>query len=173
MELFLCVIIIGGILLILGAISDSLDQKAAADKKRKKVIDEFGEPTLEIEGNANEPTVYIYESDEVILIGKEKVLFSDIIDFQLNNEKSYRTSTSAMGTIGRGILGATLFGGVGAVVGGTTAKKNTKTHTVKYTVYITVDDLAKPVIEYTSTNEKCVQQLMSALKIIIDRKHSV
>lgn len=173
MELFLCIILIGGVLLILGAISDSLDQKAAADKKRKKVIDEFGEPTLEIEGNADEPTVYVYESDEFLLIGKEKVPFSNILDFQLNDEKSYRTSSSTMGAIGRGILGATLFGGVGAVVGGATAKKNTKAQTVKYTVYITLNDLAHPVIEYTSTNETCVQQLMSALKIIIDRKYSV
>ncbi len=148
-------------------------EKAKADAKRKKIIDEFGDPTLAIESVASEPSVYIFETKELIIIDDQKVPFEDILDFRLNDEKSYKTSTSTMGTIGRGIVGASLFGGVGAIVGGATAGKSTKTHTDKYTVYITVDDLAHPVIEYTSTNEKCAQQLMSVLKIIIDRKQSV
>lgn len=70
-------------------------------------------------------TPYWFSLIRKIVINECVHAFSDIIDFSVNEKKSYKSSTSTGSIIGRGIVGGVLLGGVGALAGATTAKKNT------------------------------------------------
>ncbi|MDF2591987.1 MAG: hypothetical protein K0S75_1453 [Clostridia bacterium] len=68
--------------------------------------------------------------------------YEDIIDFELLEDG---TSVSK-GGIGRAVAGGLLFGGVGAIVGGATGKRNTKGICNSLKIKITVNNMSNPTV---------------------------
>lgn len=105
--------------------------------------------------------------NKVVILGKEYD-FTSIIQCQLTDNASIekgRTTITSQGTtktntgnmVGRAVVGGVLAGGAGAIIGGSTASKDTVTTSVvnqgsditrhDYTVWITVKDIANPMIQ--------------------------
>ena len=78
--------------------------------------------------------------------------------------------------LGRAALGGLLFGGVGAIVGGATAEKET-TYTIKdnpifhnYTVCINVNDLSSPEIIIKTEDLALANKILALTNAVIANK---
>ena len=159
--------------------------KALADFDTK-----FGECTMnENLGDWNEHNiksrVLIYEQSSVIIINSKKYEFSDILGYALVDDATSETITTSVGTaktstgsmIGRAVVGGVLTGGLGAVAGAATAKKNisdnatSQTTTIhKYTLYINVNSIQEPTIALKIGNSVSkAQKLAGVINVIIER----
>lgn len=108
--------------------------------------------------------------------------YSDIVDFELIEDDS----CIIKGGIGRAVVGGMLFGGVGAIVGGSTGKKKVKQTCSNLMVKITVNNMDAPV-EYikliSSTTEKNsmiyrgayqdAQEIISLLQLICSQQSEI
>lgn len=125
------------------------DKALAEDRRRRRQAEQeeydnalaefdakFGECTMnEKLGDWNEHNiksrVLIYEQSSVIIINSKKYEFSDILGYSLVDDATSETITTSVGTaktstgsmIGRAVVGGVLTGGLGAVAGAATAKK--------------------------------------------------
>jgi len=68
--------------------------------------------------------------------------FSDIMEFELLEDSNSVTK----GGLGRAVTGGLLLGGVGAIVGGATGKKKSKTIVNSLIIKITVNNINSPVV---------------------------
>lgn len=79
-------------------------------------------------------------------LGKKKnpkiYKYSDIVDFELLEDGESITK----GGLGRAVAGGVLFGGVGAVVGGITGGKKSKSICNSLKIKITINDINNPVV---------------------------
>ncbi|SJW51811.1 Uncharacterised protein [Clostridioides difficile] len=102
--------------------------------------------------------------------------YSDVIEYELleNGE------TVTKGGIGRALAGGALFGGVGAVVGGVTAKRTTKAFIDSLKIKITLNNLSNPnvyvnLIQLRTKSNSSIykmayssaQEILSILAIIV------
>ena len=110
----------------------------------------------------------VYEHNETIVINGFSYKFSQIVDFQLNDAASYKTSTSTLGAIGRAAVGGAIFGGVGAIIGASTAQKTT-VRSGEYKFLITINDFKNPCQKFSTPHEHIANQVYATLKIIVDR----
>ena len=108
--------------------------------------------------------------------------YDDIVDFELLEDGS----SIIKGGVGSSIVGAALFGGIGAVVGSATGKKKIKQTCTNLMVKITVNNMASPV-EYiklisstTSKNSmiyrgayRDAQEIISLLQLICNQRNSM
>lgn len=166
--------------------------------QKKSFIDLFGEISNELSlaektfYGHNDPkiteTVFVFESTSKLVINTKILDFSDLIAFELkSNEQiiyksSVSTSKSSASTgsmIGRAVVGGVLFGGVGAVVGGATATKNTTTInspqqanvTHNYKIHIIVNSITEPqIVIDLRKNEEAANELVAVLSVILERK---
>ncbi|UYZ34963.1 SHOCT domain-containing protein [Clostridium beijerinckii] len=80
------------------------------------------------------------------LLGKKKnpkiYNYSDIVDYELLEDGE----SIAKGGLGRAVAGGVLFGGIGAIVGGVTGGKKSKTVCTSLKIKITVNDINNPVV---------------------------
>lgn len=103
--------------------------------------------------------------------------FSDVQSFELLEDGE----TISKGGLGRAVVGGALFGGVGAVVGGVTGGKKTKSICSKLQIKITVKDINNPIvyINLISSDTKkdsfvyktlynSAQEIMSILQLMTD-----
>lgn len=118
-------------------------------------------------------SIYIFDSSKKIIINGKEYNYSDIMDFAVNNQMSYKTSNSTGSMIARGIVGGVLFGGVGALVGATTAKKNTTSDIKSYNIDIYIKSINCPIERYKPETEDATRRLVSYLKIIIDSNQNL
>ena len=103
----------------------------------------------------------------MLVMKGEEIPFSKVLGFALNDDtetivqnttqytSTTKTSTGSM--LGRAVVGGVLLGGVGALAGASTAKKETttvptigtSTSTTKhhYVLYLSLDDLSNPTRE--------------------------
>jgi ribosomal protein L37AE/L43A len=101
--------------------------------------------------------------------------YSDIVDFELLEDGESITK----GGLGRAITGGLLFGGIGAVVGGITGGKRSKSICNSLKIKITVNDMRSPVVYInllaTATKKdsftyksiyKSAQEILSTLQLI-------
>ncbi len=129
------------------------------------LLDKFGTCTVDIKlGRTNmyiESRLFVFEESQMVgLFGKEYG-FSDILGCSLVDDATSETiatstgdaKTSTGSMIGRAVVGGVLTGGLGAVAGVATAKKNIETNTTsqtrtthKYTMYVNVNSLSNPTI---------------------------
>lgn len=106
--------------------------------------------------------------------------FDDIVGFELLEDGDSITK----GGIGRAIVGGALLGGVGAIVGGVTGKKKTKSVVNSLRVKITVNDTSKPTIYVNLLNSKTktnsfiykvsytsAQEILSMLSVITENQN--
>lgn len=153
------------LLVIILCIDKSNNEKS---QRENLLIKKYGQPTYIIYGlGTNDEIVYVFEQVEILIIKQQEYSFKDILDFNIDGSDSYRVSTSTGSMLGRGIVGGLVFGGFGALVGAGTASKNVKQG--NHTICITTRSLYNPIIEYKATNNTSANELISILKIIIDR----
>ncbi|MFN1873299.1 SHOCT domain-containing protein [Clostridioides difficile] len=108
--------------------------------------------------------------------------YSDVIEYELleNGE------TVTKGGIGRALAGGALFGGVGAVVGGVTAKRTTKAFIDSLKIKITLNNLSNPnvyvnLIQLRTKSNSSIykmayssaQEILSVLAIIVKDNEAV
>ena len=164
---------------------DYVDLYGSITKEIKLVNDMY--PQYKSESNDNK--VFIFESSFKIIIQKKVLCFADIIAFELKDDEqiiyksSISTSKSSALTgsmIGRAVVGGVLLGGVGAVVGGATANKNTTTIntpqqasvTHKYKVHIIVNSISeRQIVLNLGKNEEAANEIVAVLSVILKRNN--
>lgn len=141
--------------------------------------------------NSNlENHILIFEEGSMLVMKGEEIPFSKVLGFALNDDtetivqnttqytSTTKTSTGSM--LGRAVVGGVLLGGVGALAGASTAKKETttvptvgtSTSTTKhhYVLYLSLDDLSNPTREIKlGSDTKKAQNVASIFNIIIQR----
>lgn len=165
-----------------------------------KLVEKYGNCDKTIRLNTNNPNeifeILAFSQSRHVVIGNKEFAFSDIIDCTVNDNikeretvQTYRgnsvaTSKADTGSmVGRAIVGGVLLGGAGAVIGGSTAKRNTviehgtdtsihnKVVEHDYTVAITVKDIANPIIYLNvGFNSKLKDEIVSLMKVIMSMK---
>lgn len=167
-------------------------QEAEYNTQRTKLIDRLGECVLDIDlGDYEEydinTHVMLFEASQIIRIKAQEYKFSDILGYSLVDDATSETITSSTGTaktstgsmLGRAVVGGMLTGGLGAVAGAVTAKKNisdnatSQTTTMhNYTLYINVNSLQEPTISLNLGNDVSIaQKLAGAVNVIIERNN--
>lgn len=76
--------------------------------------------------------------------------YEDIVDFELLEDGSSITK----GGLGRAVAGGLLFGGIGAIVGGVTGGKKSKTICNSLKIKITVNNMTNPTVYISLINTK-------------------
>ena len=86
-----------------------------------------------------------------------------------------KTNTGSM--VGRAIVGDIIAGPAGAVIGGSTAKKNTEfsqendTIIHDYTVIININSISNPIIRiHTGIRGKLTNEIVALMNVIISRR---
>ncbi|MBD5319614.1 MAG: hypothetical protein HDS07_01760 [Bacteroides sp.] len=171
----LSVLLILAIIIIPIGIHGNRETKKKIKAREDYLTSKYGAITKKIEDvspNIRPQFVYVFEEAKVIVIGDKEYKFDSILDFSVNGGQSYKVTTSTSSALGRGIVGGVLFGGIGALAGAGTASKKTKPNETRYLISITTKELANPMIEYRTIYETKANELISVLKIIIDRTNS-
>lgn len=138
--------------------------------------------------------------EEAIIIGTDLIIskekqcirlydtdykFEDILGCSLIDDATNKTITTSIGNtktstgsmVGRAVVGGILTGGLGAVAGATTAKKNisidsaSKTVTThQYTIYVNINSLENPtIIIRVGKDSQMAHKIVHILNIIIER----
>ena len=165
-------------------------QEAEYNTQRTKLIDRLGACVLDIDlGDYEEydinTHVMLFESSQIIRIKAQEYKFSDILGYSLVDDATSETITTSTGTaktstgsmLGRAVVGEVLTGGLGAVAGAATAKKNisdnatSQTTTMhNYTLYINVNSLQEPIISLRIGEDSVTaQRLAGVINVIIER----
>ena len=131
--------------------------------------------------------LFIFEDTKVIVVNGEAIPFSKILAYSLvDNQQTIATTTggseiktSTGSMVGRALVGGALFGGVGALAGATTAKKETEItttteHTTNhdYKIYLSINDIANPqrIIGF-GKDEEAANKASSVFNIIISQNN--
>lgn len=183
----------------------ALEEKRKAEEKRMQVesaykakfdglVSSYGSCTTDILLGSSKTDVdshmYIFEESSMLVLKGEHIPFSKVLGFALNddsetivhNETQYTstTKTSTGSMLGRAVVGGVLLGGVGALAGATTAKKETvtvpsnatSTSTTKhrYVLFVNLDDLSNPTREIKlGSDTKRAHNIANIFNIIIQR----
>ncbi len=166
-----------------------------SENQKQSYIDTFGYLSKEIKLLFNSPKnitediinkILVFESSKKIIIQEKEFWFADILSFELKDDEqmlyqsSYSTSKSSTSTgsmIGRAVVGGVLLGGVGALVGGATAKKNITTSSSyqaivnhNFKVNIVVNSISDPqIIVNLGKNNIAADDLVAVLSVILER----
>lgn len=153
---------------------------------KNELIEKYGQPdkTIILEDlNFEKEIIAFGSANRIWLLGKD-LSMSDILSCTFNDNQrivkgtvSYETKTSTGNMAKRAVVGGVLTGGVGAVIGGATAKKET---TVKqendkvihdYTVIININSLSEPIVKIPlGTDGAKVNEIVGLMNVIISRK---
>lgn len=126
------------------------------------------------------------QAGKIVLLGNE-FYFSDILsctaedDYKVikgQTEYTSQTKASNGSTVGRAIVGGVLAGGAGAIIGGSTAEKETTTlvhqkdDTIihRYAVIVNVNSLSNPIITIPLGADKAkLNEIVGLLNVIIKK----
>lgn len=143
------------------------------EKRMKKcidcLVDIHGEYSLKIGKNSIETMIIVFPKVEILFINGLQFQFKEIIDFNINDMSSYRTTTSASSMIGRGMVGGLMFGGVGALAGANSASSTTVKENNRYKFNIILKDFSNPNFSCMIYNEEDASKFYSVLKLIVDK----
>ena len=128
--------------------------------------------------------IHVYESSKKVFILGKEYSFKDVISCTFSDNprivkgKITAVTKSKNGSaIGRAIVGDVVAGPAGAIIGGTTAKKNTEyiqedDKTIHdYTVIINVNSIVEPIIRiHTKEDGKLTNEIVGLMSVIISRK---
>lgn len=177
---FLCFIFVVLLLIFIwmvwyGYSSNKKDEVIFSNWK-KEIILKYGEPTLEINPCKfleKDFLILVFDQAKKIVIHQREYDYSDILDFSVDGQPSYTTTTSTSSMIGRGIVGGVMLGGVGALAGAATSKKNTNSEVHHYSITIYLRNMQHPVEDYKALNLSIARQVEGVLKIIIDSNQNL
>lgn len=128
--------------------------------------------------------VIVNEEKELVRICDKNYSFCDIIDFKItDNSKDiytpaqYETKTNTGSMLGRAVVGGILTGGIGAIIGGATAKKETiqtkgEVHQTShdYTIHICVNNINEPQLKIRFySDSKSTEEFAGLLTYIINK----
>lgn len=171
---------------------DEEELKRRIDSKYNKdlenITNEYGTITKNIEikeKSVNDSVIIFAETKKIWMLGKI-VDFKDILGCSLSDNShtergtvKYETKTSTGSMLGRAVVGGVLTGGVGAVVGGATAKKNTITvpqgndkviH--DYTVLVNVNSLENPLLRINCGKDGAkANDVIAVINVIIRQNY--
>lgn len=175
------------------------DVKIANELRNKKEIEykneleliskEYGKITnkIELRENSKDNCILIFAETKKIWILGKTYDFKDIIGCSLSDNShiekgkvTYETKTSTGSMLGRAVVGGVLTGGVGAVIGGATAKKNTVAvpqgydkviH--DYTVLVNINSLTTPIVRIScGSNGGKVNDIVAIMNVIIRQNNN-
>ena len=164
-------VLCGIALLILYTVTISKEKKEEFNEWKKKLELKYGGTTLVIQTGIYEDkdnSILVFDCQKIIIMNGITYTYNEILDFDINNQMSYKTSTSTGSMLGRAVVGGVLTGGVGAFVGGATARKKTKTTIEKYKVNIYIRRMNSPLVTITTEYVSVVNTISAVLKNIID-----
>lgn len=150
------------------------------------LVNKYGKPDKVISLNGydiNHDIIAFGNVKRVWITGKD-LQMSDILNCTVHDNSyiekgavSYETRTNNGSMATRAIVGGVLTGGVGAMVGGATAKKSTvvnqKNDTLihDYTVIINVNSLSEPIIRIPLDDDiDMVDDIVGLMNVIISRR---
>lgn len=153
--------------------------------QKEELISKYGESDKTFifeELNLQKEIIVFGKVNRIWLLGKDLPM-SDILSCTFNDNQhtvkgsvSYETKTSTGNMAKRAIVGGVLTGGVGAVVGGATAKKETTITQENdkvihdYTVIININSLSEPIIRIPlGTDGTKVNEIVGLMNVIINR----
>jgi len=151
--------------------------------KSTKTEEEFYIPftSMSFEFESINNKIIVFEEKTTIVIQEKSYKFADIVTFEVfdNSMSIYSgttTTTKSGSMFGRAAVGGLLFGGAGAIIGGTTAKQETtgQTETTihNYDVVLTLNSLSTPMLKVNfGENQQGVQKFVSILSIILERRN--
>lgn len=168
-------------------------QRAQYEKDLSNQLSTYGEADnrIYLKGNFEEDDI----NKEFVVWGEKKILFikgqpyafSDILGYTIDDNQITRhgkveytsnTKTNTGSTIGRAVVGGVVAGGVGAVIGGATASKETKTISRQgddkiihdYTININTTSLKSPIIKVqTGASTDKTNQIIGILNIVLEQ----
>ena len=107
---------------------------------------------------------YVDDNNKLFKIGNDIFSFDNLLNFELYEEAS--TTSTTQGGLGRAIVGGALFGGVGAVVGGSTGKRTTISTSSTYILHVTLKNAHTDCAEISNIRYDAARACVSALEII-------
>ena len=166
-------LIFGGIMAVIEENKDEKEYSLWEVDLEKK----YGIPTLKIKPTnqslSKNVVVLVYDTRKTIYINGKGYKYSDIIDFNVNDQTSYKTTSSTGSMIGRGLVGGLLLGGVGALAGATTGEKSTIKGASTYRINVIMRNMNDPIITYVTSENECAQKMIAVLKNIIDYNEKI
>lgn len=127
--------------------------------------------------------IFVFEKSQVVIIKSKEYKFPDILSCSLVDDVTNETITTTTGKsktatgsmLGRAVVGGVLTGGLGAVAGAATAKRNitedasSKTTTVHdYFIYINTNNFQEPVISLHIGNDSGrAQRIIGVMNVIM------
>lgn len=169
-------------------------QKAKREKKteiydssKQKLIDKYGQPDKTIlldEFDLTKEIMAFGRINRIWLLGMDLPM-GDILSCTFSDDQrvkkgevTYETKTNTGNMAKRAVVGAVLSGSTGAVIGGTTAKKETivKQGDDKiihnYTVIVNINSLSNPIVRIPLGDDgQTVNEIVGLLNVIISRSH--
>ncbi len=165
------------------------EQKRIYELEIQSLVDKFGSCSACVSLRSNltiTSDLFIFEDSRMIVLYGNEYKFSDILGFSLVDDATSETITTSTGDaktstgsmIGRAVVGGVLTGGLGAVAGAATAKKNIATNatsqtttTHKYTVYVNVNSLSNPTVTIRiGDDSQKAYKLANLFNVIIARE---
>lgn len=137
--------------------------------------------------------ILVFSESKHLVIDKRELLFSDILDCVVNDDvkeketvETYRGDSTALSKadtgslIGRSVVGGVLAGSAGAIIGGSTAKRQTvikygtdttlhsKEMEHNYTIAVTIRDIVNPIIYLNVGRDTALKdEIVGLMKVII------
>lgn len=177
MAIFLIILCFALVPILIISLTNSLGSSMSLEREviswKSNLREMYGYETLEIKPTGNsymgkESIVLVYDKHETIIMNSRAYRYTDIIDFNVNNQMSYKTSTSTGSMIGRGVVGGLLFGGIGALAGATTGNKTTNPEVTEYKINVIMRDMSNPVVTCIFDHSEDAQRMIAVLKNIVD-----
>lgn len=152
----------------------------------------YGKITIKIplaEGDAIAGCALFFEDSSTAVVSGTPIEFRKILAYTLTDQQetimttrgNANTNTSTGSMAGRALVGGVLLGGMGALAGATTAKKDTTINTTTshttthdYIIYLNIDDIANPqkVLKFGSDAESA-NKAAGVFNIIINRNNQI
>ena len=167
------------------AAQEEAQKRKNAIAKKESIIQKYGEATAEIA--VGDDFLMFFESSKIALIQENPIPFNKILSYSLcDNQQIIATttgeansSTSTGSMAGRALVGGVLLGGVGALAGAATAKRDTEINTTTsydtrhdYIIYLSLNDMANPqVIIRFGNDADSANKAASIFGIIINQSN--
>lgn len=163
--------------------SSAASAQALYKKRIEYLHSQYGYPdkTMKLWESYNHNSIIMVwmKAGRIFIAGRD-LLINDILGFELVDNSTvkkgsvfYETKTNAGNMVKRAVIGGILLGGVGAAIGGVTAKRKTITNQQNdeiihnYTLIININNISNPVINYylgdNATRAREVVGLLNAL----------
>lgn len=159
------------------------EEKEQKEKQLNLLKEKYGDNLIQIKFN-NDSLIVSEKNQCAVILGKE-YNFSDIIGCTLYDNVQNKTITTSEGKaktstgnmIGRAVIGGVLTGGLGAVAGAATAKKNITTistsqtiTTHDYTIFVNINSLSNPTLSLKIGNDYYkTNKIINLLNVIVEQ----